>query len=344
MSKKWPGGIITPTPATPTGPYQDGAAPGIWTLSQQSYWAKQGLWPIAGAGPTPIGLVAGGTTTGSVNTEGIQKVNVTSEGTAISYGNLTATYLRGALGNSTTAVFAGNGLYNNTICYKTISSSGDCDDFGDLTAGRACAGCCNDTRGIWAGGRSNTPSSLNIIDYITIASTGNATDFGDLTIGRENMGPQSVSDTTTAIFAAGYPNTGTTGINVIDYVIISSTGNATDFGDLTVGILNIASGEICSSTRGIFGTGSQAGGGSNVVNYITMSSTGNATSFGNLISSQQSGQTCSSKITGLFTRDSASGGIQKITIATTGNSVNFGTLSVEKYNGGGCSNSHGGLA
>ena len=48
MSKKWPGGIITPTPATPTGPYQDGKAPGIWTLSQQSYWAKQSLWPIAG--------------------------------------------------------------------------------------------------------------------------------------------------------------------------------------------------------------------------------------------------------------------------------------------------------
>ena len=48
MSKKWPGGIITPTPATPTGPYQDGTAKGIWTLSQQAYWQKQGLWPTAG--------------------------------------------------------------------------------------------------------------------------------------------------------------------------------------------------------------------------------------------------------------------------------------------------------
>lgn len=48
MSKKWPGGIITPTPATPTGPYQDGTAKGIWTISQMAYWAKQGLWPTAG--------------------------------------------------------------------------------------------------------------------------------------------------------------------------------------------------------------------------------------------------------------------------------------------------------
>jgi hypothetical protein len=41
MSKKWPGGIITPTPVAPT----TSSAPGIWTLSQQAYWQKQGLWP-----------------------------------------------------------------------------------------------------------------------------------------------------------------------------------------------------------------------------------------------------------------------------------------------------------
>jgi len=342
-TSSWNAGIIRPVAVAPTGPYQDGAAPGVWTIDQATFWVQQGLWPIAGSGPTPIGLIAGGETTGSVQTNTIQKVNVIAEGTSISYGNLTAVYLRGALGNSTTAVFAGNGIYNNTICFKTISSSGNCSDFGDLTFGRACAGACNDTRGIWAGGRANN-DSLNIIDYITIASAGNATDFGDLTIGRENMGPQSVSNTTRAIFAAGYPNTGSTGINVIDYVTISSTGNAVDFGDLTVGILNIASGEICSSTRGIFGTGSQAGGGSNVINYITMASGGNATSFGNLTSGQQTGQTCSSKITGLFTRDTTSSGIQKITIDTTGNAVNFGSLFEEKRGGGGCSNSHGGLA
>lgn len=338
----WNAGIIRPVAVPPTGPYQDGAASGVWTMDQVAFWNKQGLWPTAGSGPTPIGLVAGGETSGG-ETNIIEKVSIISEGVATDYGDLTANRLRGALGNSTTAVFAGNGLYNNTICYKTIASSGNCDDFGDLTYGRAVAGCSNDTRGIFAGGRASN-NHLNIIDYITIASAGNATDFGDLTIGRENAGPQAVSDTTTAIFAAGYPNTGTTGINVIDYVTISSTGNATDFGDLTVGILNIASGEICSSTRGVFGTGSQAGGGSNVINYITMSSTGDATSFGNLASAQQNGQTCSSKITGLFTRNTTTGGIQKITIATTGNAANFGTLATEKYGGGGCSNSHGGLA
>ena len=48
MSERWPGGFIKPIPPTPAGPYQDGAASGVWTMDQMSYWLKQGLWPIAG--------------------------------------------------------------------------------------------------------------------------------------------------------------------------------------------------------------------------------------------------------------------------------------------------------
>ncbi len=48
MSHQWPGGLIRKTPPTPQGPYQDGAAPGVWTLEQMAYYLRQGLWPIAG--------------------------------------------------------------------------------------------------------------------------------------------------------------------------------------------------------------------------------------------------------------------------------------------------------
>jgi len=48
MSNQYPGGIITKNPATPTGPYETGAAPGIWTLTQQAGYKQQGVWPIAG--------------------------------------------------------------------------------------------------------------------------------------------------------------------------------------------------------------------------------------------------------------------------------------------------------
>ena len=48
MSNRWPGGLIRRTPVTPAGPFQNGAAPGMWTLAEASFWTKQGLWPIAG--------------------------------------------------------------------------------------------------------------------------------------------------------------------------------------------------------------------------------------------------------------------------------------------------------
>jgi len=48
MSNQYPGGIITKNPATPSGPYENSTAPGIWTLTQQAGYAKQGIWPTAG--------------------------------------------------------------------------------------------------------------------------------------------------------------------------------------------------------------------------------------------------------------------------------------------------------
>lgn len=49
MSKQYPGGLITKTPVTPT----TSSASGIWTLSEQAYWQKQGLWPSQ---PPPVNI------------------------------------------------------------------------------------------------------------------------------------------------------------------------------------------------------------------------------------------------------------------------------------------------
>jgi hypothetical protein len=54
VSERYPGGIITKTPGTPTGPYQNGTAPGIWTLDQQLQFQQQGIWPTAGLLPNYI--------------------------------------------------------------------------------------------------------------------------------------------------------------------------------------------------------------------------------------------------------------------------------------------------
>ena len=54
MSTRYPGGVITKTPVVPAGPYENGAAPGIWTLDQQLQAAKAGIWPTAGLQPNYI--------------------------------------------------------------------------------------------------------------------------------------------------------------------------------------------------------------------------------------------------------------------------------------------------
>ena len=44
---RYQGGIITKSPATPTGPTTTGRAPGIWRMDDVAYWTKQGVWPNA---------------------------------------------------------------------------------------------------------------------------------------------------------------------------------------------------------------------------------------------------------------------------------------------------------
>jgi hypothetical protein len=68
-------------------------------------------------------------------------------------------------------------------------------------------------------------------------------------------------------------------VNVIDYVTTASTGNATDFGDLTVARGSLGGGS--SNTRSI-ALGGATPSESNVMDYVTIASTGNAADFGDM--------------------------------------------------------------
>lgn len=46
------GNIITKNPATPTGPSEEGSAPGMWTLNEALAFTRQGIWPTQGV-PSP---------------------------------------------------------------------------------------------------------------------------------------------------------------------------------------------------------------------------------------------------------------------------------------------------
>ena len=46
--KNWPGGRISSVPPTPSGPFENSSASGVWTLDQVAYWRSQNQWPTSG--------------------------------------------------------------------------------------------------------------------------------------------------------------------------------------------------------------------------------------------------------------------------------------------------------
>jgi hypothetical protein len=282
----------------------------------------------------------------------IDYIIISSTGNSSDFGDLSsAKTIPATAASPTRGVIAGgqpSPAPINTIEYVTISSTGNVADFGDLVTSKGRpAGCSNSTRGIFAGGYSPFyTTQLNSIEYVTISSTGNSFDFGDLFTGR--YGLSSCSSTTRGVFAGGSFNTPTpTTINTIDYITITSTGNAQDFGDLSA---NRRTPSSCSnSTRGLFGGGIESPSNSdvNTIEYITIASLGNVNDFGDLTQTRRALAACSSSSRAVF-----GGGyiapanlniIDYVTISSIGNASDFGDLSRLNSFNSSFSNGHGGL-
>ena len=87
--------------------------------------------------------------------------------------------------------------------------------------------------------------------------------------------------------------------NVIDFVTIATTGNATDFGDLP-DERNPDNSQICSHLRGLFIGGENPGPSAcNIIDVITIATTGNAKDFGDIITSTSQSAGCSDSHGGL---------------------------------------------
>tara|TARA_R100000900_G_scaffold65372_1_gene52057 strand:- start:704 stop:2203 length:1500 start_codon:yes stop_codon:yes gene_type:complete len=187
-----------------------------------------------GTGSETRGLFAGGE---SPYTNRIAYVTIASTGNSTDFGDLTQTGKGGgSTSDGTTAVFMGRENSETTMDYVTIATTGNASNWGNLSSGSNSAGAGNvnnGTRGVMALGQSsNTGNYINNIEYITMASAGNAVDFGDLTQGRAS--PMQSSTDTRGVFGGGkYQSGGSSGTVTIDYITIATTGNATDFGDLT---------------------------------------------------------------------------------------------------------------
>ena len=294
-----------------------------------------------GFAPAAMGLLVGTGPTGSQTT--IQYLDIATTGSYAMFGDIHvgADYdqANGTIANATRGVFA-EGATGNTYYYSTFSTKGKTTDFGDhATNSFRGIATSNGTRGLRGGG-FNGSAYQNNIEYITIASTGNGTDFGDLSAVTQ-YGAAASSTTRSVFHLGGTGGSGTTAVNTLEYVTIGSTGDTTDFGDLSSARDETAA--VNSSTRGVFG-GGDTGSASDIMDYITLASTGNATDFGDLTQARDRLSGVCSTTRGIFTDGDSSNYVDYITIASTGDATDFGTPLTTTYRGTGSSNSHGGIS
>ena len=87
---------------------------------------------------------------------------------------------------------------------------------------------------VFAGGYKTGPGATNVMDFVEFASTGNATDFGDLLLQLETILATVSNSNSWCFWMGGIPSGSPPTRNVIlIYVTMASTGNATDFGDVS---------------------------------------------------------------------------------------------------------------
>ena len=303
---------------------------------------------FGGYGPSP---------SPSVMRQQIDFINVDTTGNAADFGDLiNAMKDSSSVGSRTRGICGGGnipGSRTDLIQFVTIASTGNATDFGgDLSRSPATRGSatCNDaTRGLFAGG-DNGSENVDTIDYITMASTGvDAQDFGNLVSTNSTLSGMSISSSTRGVIAGN-----DSANNVIQFVTISTLGNAADFGDLNVG--RRSPGGCSNSVRGLIGGGFNSPLLKNEIEYITIATLGDAIDFGDLTQARWLLSSCSSPTRGVF-----AGGYQPspattynvidyVQIMSTGNAIDFGDLApiggsgtgVKRSNTG-TSNGHGGL-
>ena len=155
------------------------------------------------------------------------------------------------------------------------------------------------------------------IDYYTVATQSNGIDFGNLT-GNYGYG-SALSSQTRGLIAAGYghPSPGANQ-NVIDYIQMSTVGNAVDFGDNTR-IGNSRAG-LSDGIRGVWAGNGGSPFPSTRVDLNIISSVGNAINFGDL-SCTSSSNGASNNVKGILTNLN---GLESYQLASGGNSIEFG--------------------
>ena len=123
----------------------------------------------------------------------------------------------------------------------------------------------------------------------------------------------------------GIHTSGAPTLTNIDFITLSTIGNAQDFGDLTQGRRHPQ--HASSRTRDCIG-GGYGPSTTDTIDFVTFSSTGDATDFGNLTVARYGLGALSNQIRGVYSGQDGGNVMDYITIAATGNAVDFGDCTV----------------
>ena len=141
------------------------------------------------------------------------------------------------------------------------------------------------------------------------------------------------------IFAGGDPSRDTN----MDFITISSKGNATDFGDYPISNGTGTRGIVANNTRGFIGGGESpsAGDSHNVIGKFEFASTGSAIDFANLSWTSKGGAGLSNATRGIMTRGYGAPTLSRneidfFTMATQANALDFGDATNQEHAVAGC--------
>ena len=185
-----------------------------------------------------------------------------------------------------------------------------------------------------AGGTSGSTATINDADIRALIGKSD----GATAAFNEWYGASSGPDV--GVFGSGYNGNLDPGyVNTIDYVTISSTGNASDWGDATAAKIYYPTHG--NDTYGITSYGGRTGGEGNVFNtidYVTFASAGDAADWGDVTDTKMGSRPTNggggNKVRGLFcgniNLDNDGERVEYLAMGSTGNGADFGDLSVER--------------
>ena len=228
------------------------------------------------------------TDAGSPPVNGLEFVTASTLGNSTFMGTFThRSGITGAGSGGKGYYAAGDGnVPGNDIEVVDIANGGNATDTGyDIGNNDNGAAHANSNRWIHAGGQLNGAQYTTHIEYFNVPVVANSTTFGSISSqGRTN--PTGTGSDTRMLIAGGFYYSGSEALdnrvrNDIDYLTMATTGNTTDFGDLTV--KRTSTGSTSNNVRAIF-IGGFAGtsGRTNTMDYVTIDTTSNATDFGDM--------------------------------------------------------------